>query len=59
MTTNDRWLDDIAIASPCPADWTKMQGDPRRRFCSQCKLHVFDLSALTRTEAVALVQSPK
>lgn len=56
MTTNDRWLDDIDIASPCPADWTKMQGDERCRFCSQCKLHVFDLSALTRPEAVALVQ---
>ena len=56
MTANDRWLDDIDIASPCSANWNKMQGSDRCRFCSQCKLQVFDLSSLTRNEAVALVK---
>lgn len=54
MTEHDH-LDDIRIASPCPADWSAMSGDERRRFCSQCKLHVYDLSAMTRREAEALV----
>jgi hypothetical protein len=48
-------LDAVRIASPCPADWSAMSGDDRRRLCSQCKLHVYDLSAMTRAEATALV----
>ncbi|MCA8949822.1 MAG: hypothetical protein KDE27_09995 [Planctomycetes bacterium] len=51
------WLDTIDVAAPCTADWNAMQGDDRCRFCSQCSLHVFDLSALTRPEAEALVRS--
>ncbi|MCA8977790.1 MAG: hypothetical protein KDC98_23900 [Planctomycetes bacterium] len=57
MKTTDAWLDGIAIASPCSTDWNQMQGDARCRFCSQCNLHVFDLSAMTRPEAEALVRS--
>lgn len=50
-------LDQIAIASPCSANWHDMRGDARRRFCAQCKLHVHDLSAMTRDEAEALLQA--
>lgn len=50
-------LDQITIASPCAADWHDMQGDDRRRFCAQCKLHVHDLRAMTRDEAEALLQA--
>ncbi len=53
--TRSNHLDEIRVASPCPADWNAMQGDERRRFCSQCKLHVYNLSAMTRDEASALV----
>jgi hypothetical protein len=49
-------LDRISIASPCSADWNQMVGDERRRFCASCKLHVHDLSGMTRDEALALVQ---
>lgn len=48
-------LDDLRIASPCTMKFSEMKGDERRRFCSQCKLNVFNLSALTRAEATALV----
>lgn len=48
-------LDRIAIASPCTADWNAMKGDDRKRFCSQCKLHVHDLSAMSRDEASTLL----
>ena len=32
-----------------------MTGDDRTRFCSQCKLHVYDLSAMSREEATAFI----
>lgn len=56
MNDTPNWLDGIGIASPCAADWNAMQGDDRCRFCSQCSLHVFDLSAMTRPQAEALVR---
>jgi hypothetical protein len=49
-------LDQITIASPCQANWSEMTGDDRARFCSQCKLHVYYLSAMSRDEAEKLVQ---
>jgi hypothetical protein len=48
-------LDGLSIASPCSADWNQMQGDQRRRFCAQCKLHVHDLSAMSKPEAEQLL----
>lgn len=48
-------LDNIRVASPCSADWAKMTGDERRRFCGDCKKHVYNLSELTRDEAEALI----
>lgn len=50
-------LDSIKIASPCSADWDAMTGDDRVRHCAECKLNVYNLSAMTADEAVALVQS--
>lgn len=34
-----------------------MQGDERRRFCAQCKLHVHNLGAMSRADANAFVQA--
>src|SRR4051794_19572764 len=48
-------LNVIRIVNPCPADWNAMQGDARVRFCDECKLHVYNLSELTREEADRLV----
>ncbi|HEV8145733.1 MAG TPA: carboxypeptidase-like regulatory domain-containing protein [Bryobacteraceae bacterium] len=48
-------LDQVRIASPCRADWDAMQGDDRVRFCAECGKNVYNLSALTRPEAEALV----
>lgn len=48
--------EDIRVASPCNADWEVMQGDERMRFCSQCRLHVYNLSAMSRPEAETLVR---
>jgi hypothetical protein len=49
-------LDDIKVASPCSALWEEMIGDARVRFCTHCEKNVFNLSAMTRAEAEALVE---
>lgn len=48
-------LDNLRIATPCPADWSQMTGDDRVRFCGQCEKPVYDLSGLTRSEAEELL----
>lgn len=53
MFTNP--LDSIRIASPCRANWGEMYGNERRRFCSECKLNVYNLSDMTRQEAETLL----
>jgi hypothetical protein len=44
-------LETVRIATPCHVSWDAMSGDERVRFCEHCKLHVYNLSALTRLEA--------
>lgn len=46
----------VRVASPCHARWEDMRGDERARHCGQCDKDVFDLSALTREEAEALLR---
>lgn len=50
-------LDHVRVAAPCPADWDRMVGDDRDRFCNQCSLHVYNLSGMTRREAETLVSN--
>ncbi len=49
-------LEKIDIPIPCPVAWESMKGDDRRRFCSQCRKNVYNISAMTRTEAEAFIQ---
>ena len=37
-------------AAPCPAQWADMTGDDKKRLCADCKLHVFNLAAVTDEE---------
>ncbi|HEX2569518.1 MAG TPA: hypothetical protein VH877_08155 [Polyangia bacterium] len=48
-------LDNIGVASPCEADWSRMKGDDRVRHCSECRQNVYHLSAMSRREAAELV----
>jgi len=48
-------LDNIRVATPCSADWSKMTGDERTRACADCNKNVYNLSNLTRDEAQALI----
>lgn len=55
MSVHESPLDNLKVAAPCAADWGRMRGDDRVRFCAQCSLNVYNLSGMTRAEAEALV----
>jgi hypothetical protein len=55
MTQFTNPLDNIKIASPCAADWNAMIGNNRQRYCGECKLNVYNLSGMSRTEAENLL----
>ncbi len=48
-------LNNIRVASPCSADWNKMPGDDRVRYCQACNLNVYNLPAFTENEIRELV----
>ena len=37
---------ELRVASPCSADWDRMQGNERVRYCPQCKLNVYNFAAM-------------
>jgi hypothetical protein len=49
-------LEDLSVAAPCSAKWAQMTGDERARFCGLCKKHVYNISAMSRDEAEALIR---
>lgn len=56
MSDVSRLPDSLTVASPCPEDWNGMEGDEKRRYCGRCRLHVYNLSAMTSAEAAELVE---
>ncbi len=53
--SRNKTLELIQVEKPCAADWQKMPGDDRSRFCTHCQQHVHDLSAMSRVEAERLI----
>jgi hypothetical protein len=49
-------LENLRVASPCTVSWDAMKGDDRVRHCGQCRLNVYDLSALTAPAAERLLR---
>ncbi len=47
---------DLPIASPCNKDWDTMTAAGRKRFCSDCKKHVHDMSGMSQSEAGAFLR---
>jgi hypothetical protein len=45
-----RLIQDVRIASPCPAEWSKMRGNDRVRHCAECRLSVYNFSVMTEAE---------
>ncbi len=46
----------LAPASSCRAVWDEMIGDEQVRFCGHCARHVYNLAAMPREEAEALLR---
>ncbi|MBC8135987.1 MAG: hypothetical protein H8F28_08895, partial [Fibrella sp.] len=38
------------VATPCRAEWARMIGDDKSRYCGSCKKNVYNLSAMTGKE---------
>lgn len=55
MNPNIIALEAIQIAKPCRADWHRMTGDERARFCGSCHKNVYDISQMTRAQAHQLI----
>jgi hypothetical protein len=51
----DAWT----IKSKCLADWEKMKGDDKRRFCDQCQRFVYNVSAMDQRERDTFAQRAK
>lgn len=47
----------VKVASPCHASWDQMEGDDRKRFCFQCRKHVYDFSKMTTIEVEELLKA--
>ena len=45
------------VQEPCPMAWSQLTGDARKRFCSECQLHVHNGEEMTRREAEAIVRT--
>jgi hypothetical protein len=50
MNSTSPWT----IRQRCNADWEKMRGDDKHRFCEQCQRYVHNVSAMSRSERETL-----
>ena len=50
-------LNNLKVASPCSQDWDAMIGTERKRYCGECKLNVYNLSGMSKTEAENLIMN--
>jgi hypothetical protein len=55
MKRRDR-LDSLQVISPCPVAWSSMEGNDEVRFCGKCRKNVYNVAALPRAEALALIE---
>jgi hypothetical protein len=47
----------LTIASPCPMSWERMPGSETVRYCSKCRLNVYNLVVMSREDVAALVRN--
>ena len=47
---------EVRLASPCNANWKEMQGDERVRLCLRCDKNVYNVSAMDKDAAEALLR---
>ncbi len=49
-------LSQLRIASPCSMSWDDMAGGDHSRFCSECRLNVYNIAAMTQAEVESLIR---
>ncbi|MCI0489702.1 MAG: carboxypeptidase-like regulatory domain-containing protein [Blastocatellia bacterium] len=59
MTIRNNRLDRFRVATPCNADWDRMSGNERIRYCNECDKYVYDISKMTGKEAEAILSSAR
>ena len=57
MSTPRLSLDVLNVPNPCAVPWKSMAGSNQVRFCTQCQMSVYNLSAMTSVEANAVLNS--
>lgn len=57
MNQSTDLLDRMQVAAPCDVNWDRMSGDERVRLCKNCGLHVYNISSMTRAEAMSLISN--
>lgn len=55
MSASRDTVNGIRIASPCHMSWDEMAGDDRKRYCTGCRLHVFNISEMDVEEAAQMI----
>jgi len=48
-------VNNLRVASPCSVGWETMSGDERVRRCHSCKLNIYNISEMTKTEIEDLI----
>ena len=56
---SDKQLFAVKLDYKCPYDWSKMKGDDRIRFCGACKKNVYNISKLSRQQAVDIINKKR
>jgi len=55
MSQKTDLLNSLRVASPCHVSWDDMTGDERVRFCSSCRLNVYNFADMTSEEVKGLI----
>lgn len=50
-------MNDMQIAAPCDVGFENMQGDDRVRFCTSCKMNVYNIGEMSAEEAQNLIEN--
>lgn len=56
---NQERLPQLRLSQPCHKRWDELAGSGDTRYCDACRLHVHNLSALTRAQAEAFLAAAR
>lgn len=49
-------LDALQVVTPCPMLWSDMPGDERVRSCDRCRKNVYNIEAMSGSEALTVIR---